>query len=270
VYPVISRRSGGLSLGINLFPQAKICSFDCPYCEVFGDLGIDRRRGDVLAEELEEELEDFLGRAYPEFWEPEPLRDLCISGNGEPTASPLLETALELCAGFRRSRPELLGRAELVLITNSTGFLDAGICALLERFCRDEGLVIWAKLDAGSEGLFRSMSGLQTGSGLSLERVAGGLLSFARSSSLVVQTMLCELEGRSPTEAEVEDYAGLLAGLVAGGARISQVHLYTLARPSPAGTCAALPDGTLLRHAALVRRRTGLPVRVFGSGAEIG
>ncbi len=35
VYPVVSRRSGGLSLGVNLFPEAKLCSFDCPYCEVF-------------------------------------------------------------------------------------------------------------------------------------------------------------------------------------------------------------------------------------------
>ena len=35
VYPVLSRRSGGLSLGVNLFPDAKRCSFDCPYCEVF-------------------------------------------------------------------------------------------------------------------------------------------------------------------------------------------------------------------------------------------
>lgn len=33
VYPVISRRSGGLSVGINLNPD-KVCNFDCVYCEV--------------------------------------------------------------------------------------------------------------------------------------------------------------------------------------------------------------------------------------------
>ena len=33
VYPVISRRSGGLSIGINLNPD-KVCNFDCVYCEV--------------------------------------------------------------------------------------------------------------------------------------------------------------------------------------------------------------------------------------------
>ena len=35
VYPVYSRRSQGLSMGINLFPDHKQCSFNCPYCEVF-------------------------------------------------------------------------------------------------------------------------------------------------------------------------------------------------------------------------------------------
>jgi len=33
VYPVISRRSRGLSVGINLNPD-KVCNFDCIYCEV--------------------------------------------------------------------------------------------------------------------------------------------------------------------------------------------------------------------------------------------
>ena len=33
VYPVLSRRSGGISAGINLNPD-KACNFDCIYCQV--------------------------------------------------------------------------------------------------------------------------------------------------------------------------------------------------------------------------------------------
>ena len=33
VYPVLSRRSGGISIGVNLNPQ-KICNFNCLYCQV--------------------------------------------------------------------------------------------------------------------------------------------------------------------------------------------------------------------------------------------
>jgi wyosine [tRNA(Phe)-imidazoG37] synthetase (radical SAM superfamily) len=276
VYPVISRRSGGLSLGINLFPRAKLCNFDCPYCEVFplppalsagGDPSSGRR--DFAMEDLEAELEDFLGGAYPEHWADLSIRDLCISGNGEPSASPLLGPALELLARLRASHPGLLGQTKIVLITNSTGFLDEGVFSLLERCCRDEDLVVWAKLDAGSEGLFRLMSGLAPSAEPSLEDIAGGLLAFAKRCHLVVQTMLCEVEGRSPTQGELEAYAALVSRLAAEGALIDELHLYTLARPSPGDRCAPLGDSRLLHAAEFVRGATGLGVRAFGLRSEL-
>src|SRR4026209_2669605 len=33
VYPVLSRRSKGISIGVNLNPD-KVCNFDCIYCQV--------------------------------------------------------------------------------------------------------------------------------------------------------------------------------------------------------------------------------------------
>ena len=33
VYPVVSRRSRGVSIGVNLNPD-KVCNFDCVYCQV--------------------------------------------------------------------------------------------------------------------------------------------------------------------------------------------------------------------------------------------
>ena len=58
VYPVLSRRSRGLSIGVNLNPD-KVCNFDCIYCQV------DRRSAAVtdfvaverLLAELEQTLE---------------------------------------------------------------------------------------------------------------------------------------------------------------------------------------------------------------------
>ena len=73
----------------------------------------------------------------------------------------------------------------------------------------------------------------------------------------------------SPTDADLADYAGLLSRLIAGGARVDEVHLYTYARPSPGGNCAPLDDGTLLRHSAFVRAATGLRVRAFGTRSEL-
>src|SRR3984893_12299329 len=57
VYPVLSRRSGGISIGVNLNPD-KVCNFDCIYCQV------DRTRQSetrfVALEELLIELETML------------------------------------------------------------------------------------------------------------------------------------------------------------------------------------------------------------------
>jgi wyosine [tRNA(Phe)-imidazoG37] synthetase (radical SAM superfamily) len=262
VYPVVSRRSGGLSLGVNLFPDAKLCSFDCPYCEVFPIR--DEVEGFSIAA-LEEELDDFLERGYPRDWAGESVRDICFSGNGEPSLSPFLGEAMELCARFKRSHPDILGSSALVLITNSTGFLESAVSELLEDAFREEGLVIWAKLDAGSERLFSLMSGTEGGLG----RVAEGILSFSRRVRVVIQTMLCEVGGYAPSDEDVEDYSRLLARLIREGAGIEEVHLYTFARPCPGGSCAALGDDRLLERAARVRAWTGLRVRAFGSAAEL-
>src|SRR5258708_3430933 len=53
VYPVISRRSRGLSIGVNLNPD-KVCNFDCVYCEV--DRRIPGKVSQVDLNQLRDEL----------------------------------------------------------------------------------------------------------------------------------------------------------------------------------------------------------------------
>src|ERR1700748_2731338 len=95
VYPVVSRRSGGISIGINLNPD-KVCNFDCIYCQV------DRTKAPqeyfVGLPKLLSELESILRGLAPdgELWrEPEfahlpaekrHVADIAFSGDGEPTA----------------------------------------------------------------------------------------------------------------------------------------------------------------------------------------
>lgn len=276
VYPVISRRSVGLSVGVNLFPSGKVCSFDCPYCEVFS---ADAREAPAsrgappgpgpdpaLISRLEAELSDFFDRAWEASWAPERVRDICFSGDGEPTLSPSLEAAIAACDRARLARPGLLGGAKLVLITNSTGFLDPGASSILERAVDGAGLEIWAKLDAGSEELFRLMSG----SAFSLERVAEGILSFARRRPIAVQSMLCEVRGRVPSIRDARELGALLASLAARGARFVEVQAYTFARPTPGGGCAALADDRLAELAREIASSSALPVRAFGATGALG
>src|SRR5262245_49339560 len=57
VYPVLSRRSDGLSVGVNLNPD-KVCNFDCIYCQV--DRTSQSETRFVGTKQLLEELESVL------------------------------------------------------------------------------------------------------------------------------------------------------------------------------------------------------------------
>ena len=283
IYTFMARRSGGLSLGINLFPDGKDCSFDCPYCEVFPQPGGAAFDPALLREELAE-FASVYAAGLP------PLRDISLAGKGEPTLSLFLPEALAAAAEARRLFPAALGSASLVVITNSTGFLEAGTADLLRRYVEEEGLVVWAKLDAGTEAWYRRVNRCP----IPFEKLLSGLEAFARESPVVLQTMLCALppegvpagtadpagtagrggatglpEAEGPSEGELGAYAERVLSLLGAGARIRELHLYTQSRPSFEGLSAALPDAELLRLAALLRPRLPLPIRVFGSEGEL-
>lgn len=263
VYPVFSRRSGGLSLGINLFPDRKRCNFDCLYCEVAKTVTcatFDLRH-------LDRALEDFFERRYHEYWAAVPIMDICISGDGEPTLSPHLEKALELCADYRRRYARMAGSSELVLITNSTGFLDQHVSALLTRSVEAEGLKIWAKLDSGTQESFSALSR----SDYRLEDMVDGIGRFALKQPIILQTMLCRLNGRAPGEKEVAAYAAILRALLSRKAKIEAVQLYTVARPPADPVVQALSDVEILEYAARLGTRIedGPPVLLFGRDGAI-
>ena len=79
--PIHSRRLGA-SLGVNLLPvNAKICSFDCIYCECgfnFTHEGAQIPTRSEVATLLEEKLKNLLANG-------EPLDVITFAGNGEPT-----------------------------------------------------------------------------------------------------------------------------------------------------------------------------------------
>jgi histidinol dehydrogenase len=132
VYPVISRRSRGLSIGINLFPDQKLCSFDCPYCEVF-PFTTDLR---FSLKAMEQGLRQLAVRLKSgETGGIDAVRDISFSGNGEPTMHPDVIPALELAAQLRM---ELFPKAKLVLITNGSGLLNPAIADYLGRSARSE------------------------------------------------------------------------------------------------------------------------------------
>lgn len=265
VYPVVSRRAGGVSIGVNLNLD-KVCNFDCIYCQVDrAEMGerefveIDR-----LSTELDRTIELVLSGelfAGPRFSRlPEPLRrlnDIALSGDGEPTTYRNFEQVVAACAEVRRRRG--LDDLKIVLITNASMFHREHVRRGLELLDRNNG-EIWAKLDAGTEEYYR----LVARSAVPFRRILDNLLAAARVRPIVIQTLFMRIRGAGPDEAELSAYADRLNEITASGGRIKLVQIHTIARPPAEDWVAALPLKTVEAIAEQVREHTGLQVAAFG------
>jgi wyosine [tRNA(Phe)-imidazoG37] synthetase (radical SAM superfamily) len=263
-YPVISRRSKGVSLGVNLNPD-KVCNFDCVYCEV------DRRspgpRSDVDLAQLEREMAALLDltvsgalfRTTPfDSARPEQrrLNDIAFSGDGEPTTAREFAGAVDCVARLKRARG--LDPVKLVLITDSTRLQAPDVLRGLELMMANQG-EIWAKLDAGSEAYYREICR----SRVPFARILDNLAATARRWPITIQTLFLEWRGQGPGAEEVAAYLGRLRDILVQG-RIQGIQLYTVARPTPEPEARPLPARAMDDLARRVRAGLpDLPVEVF-------
>ncbi len=232
VYPVISRRSRGLSIGVNLNPDGA-CNFDCAYCCVDRSaLGERKAAKDVDLELLRIELDHALQVAtdgtlfsQPPFnatpIELQRLNDIAFSGDGEPTSFPRFAEACALAV-------DLLAwhqlPAKVVTITNATLLHQERVQAALDSL--GERCEVWAKLDAGSEPYYQ----LIDRSDVPFSRILANLLAAGRRRPIVIQSLFARLHGEAPPSAEIAAWLGRLTDLRSGGAVLERVQVYTTAR----------------------------------------
>ena len=264
VYPVLSRRSGGISIGVNL-NRDKSCNFRCVYCQVDRSESCGKEPIDLgrLRDELAGMIDLVVsGRLFEEgkFRDaPQPLRhlkDIALSGDGEPTACTNFDEVVALCAEIRRQRE--LREVKLVLITNASLLHQPNVRRGLEILDSSDG-EIWAKLDAGTEAYFKQVARSE----IPFQRILDNLAEAARPRPIVIQSMMMRIHGEPPSPAEQAAYCDRLAEIVAAGGRIKLVQIYTVARSPTEEWVAALSAVEVDAIAESVRRRTGLPVSAF-------
>jgi len=263
IYPVVSRRSKGLSVGVNLNPD-KVCNFDCPYCQV--DRTVPPAVTEVDLPRLEAELDALLSvAASGRLWDEPPfdtvaprlrrVNDVAFAGDGEPTAYAGFAEAVRLTG--RLLERHGLGHVKPVVLTNAT---------LLHRPRVQEGLAeldrlggeIWAKLDAGTAGYFAKVDGTT----FPFSRVLRNLEEAAKARPIIVQSMFHTFDGAAPSEDELDAWAGRLASIQAAGGRIALVQVYSVARRPADDTIGHLPIASLEAIADRVRALT-IPVEVY-------
>lgn len=265
VYPVISRRASGLSIGVNLNPD-KVCNFDCVYCEV--DRVSPGKKGPLDLVQMRDELDAMIGFALdgglarePKFNELPPylsrnIKDIAFSGDGEPTMVHNFDECVELVADVKRTRG--LDQTKIRLITDAAGLDTAAVRRGLEIMDANNGEV-WGKLDAGSEEYFHAVNRTS----VRFDRILKNLLNTSRVRPIVIQTLLFKIRGEEMPPPELQAYCSRLNDIMAAGGELSEVHLYTIARPTPVDFATRLSDDELRDFADRVRQATGLTVLTF-------
>ena len=260
VYPVLSRRAGGVSVGINLNPN-NACNWHCAYCQV-PDL-IRGRAPEIDLAKLESELSgflhdlvrgDYLARHVPEGLRA--IRDIAFSGNGEPTSA---ERFPEIVTLVDRLRVEAgLGHeVPIRLITNGSLFGQLRVQNGVRLLARAGGEV-WFKVDAGTRASIERINGVS----LDPATVVRHLAISCELCTTWVQTCMFRWDGKLPSEDDIEAYLAVLESV--GATRLAGVLLYGIARPSMQPEAVRLSPLTVdeLEEIAGSIRKKGLTVIV--------
>jgi wyosine [tRNA(Phe)-imidazoG37] synthetase (radical SAM superfamily) len=264
VYPVLSRRSEGISVGVNLNPD-KVCNFDCIYCQV------DRRAQSetqfVEMAQLLEELEAVLKIAasgdlfeHPKFKDTPArfrrLNDIAFSGDGEPTTYRNFDEIIGACADLKRRLG--LDAVKMVLITNASMFHRPHVQRGLEILDQNQG-EIWAKLEAGTEDYFK----LVDRTPIPFQQVLDNITAAARVRPLVIQALFMRVNSQPPSVTELNAFCDRLSEITAADGKLNLIQVYTVARRPAESYVAPLTDAEVDAIVDLVQSRTGLVAKAF-------
>ena len=264
IYPVISRRSGGLSVGINLNTN-NACNWRCIYCQV-----PQLTRGSappVNLETLQNELRFFLDSVlHGDFYETEEIpkklqeiKDIAVSGNGEPTTADEFEQVVDVLKEVIKDLP-ILKQIKCVLISNGSlvnrDYVQRGLSKLAE--INGE---VWFKIDSATP---KGMEKINQISGNELSTTKRLAIS-AKLCPTYIQTCMFMFNKSLPSPTEINAYLEMLSKVVEEGISIKGVLLYGVERPSllpeAAEKIAKLPEDWMLALGEKIKA-IGLDVKV--------
>lgn len=216
--PVNSRRLG-ISLGINLLPTyAKVCSYNCIYCECGWT---SNRRGMKIhlpgKEEIMQAMEDSLHKLIGTDREPE---SLTFAGNGEPTMHPEFTAIID---EVFQLRDRLLPKAKISVLSNGSMLHKPEVFASLMKI--DNNI---QKLDGGTEEIIKLIN-----KPLKAFRLNEYVNTLKRFNNVIIQSLFLrgEINGLlvdNSTEREVGAWLKLVKEI-----KPKYVMIYALERETP-------------------------------------
>lgn len=239
VYGPIRSRRLGVSLGMNLMPTtAKLCTFDCVYCEC----GWNQPVSHPVLPTREQVREALASRLIA--LSSNQLDVITFSGNGEPTLHPeFLGIIEDTCALRDRYCPQ----AKISVLSNSTQLGRADVVKAL-RMCDNRIL----KLDSAIDKTMRLID-KPVNENLTVEPVAEWLSLFEGDFTLQTCFLRGEYEGQvidNTTPEELSAWYTMIERL-----RPKQVMIYVIDRATPLQTLSKVPAAEMEAIAAPLREK---------------
>ena len=226
IYPVVSRRSKGLSLGINLNTN-NACNWQCIYCQV-SNLKLGKPEA-IDLKLLESELDEWINKiVYGNFLkecasEKVDFKDIAFSGNGEPTAAPEFESVIKIVLK-KIEQFKLSKTIKLRLITNGSYLNKKSVQSglkLMKLFDHE----IWFKIDQVIPKEALKINRIN----LSISNLKKNLESALSLSPTLIQTCLLKIDHQLPSDDSIIKFIEFLKPYAPN---LKAINLYSLARPS--------------------------------------
>lgn len=238
IYGPIRSRRLGVSLGVNLMPtDAKLCTFDCVYCECGWNQPVSHPQLPTR-EQVREALNDQLSSLDS------PLDVITFSGNGEPTLHPdFLGVIQDTCA----LRDQYCPNAKISVLSNSTQLLREDVVAAL-RLCDNRIL----KLDSAVTSTMRLID-KPVNASLTVEQILDRLSLFDGDFTLQTCFLTGEYEGQMIDNTTPEELAAWYQAV--DYLHPKQVMIYVIDRATPLKTLSKIPLEKMNEIAAPLREK---------------
>ena len=238
IYGPIRSRRLGMSLGVNLMPtDAKLCTFDCVYCECGWNQPVSHPQLPTR-----QQVRDSLNLQLSTL--NSPLDVITFSGNGEPTLHPeFLGIIQDTCALRDQYCPE----AKISVLSNSTQlFRDEVVEAL--RLCDNRIL----KLDSAITSTMR-MIDKPVNSALTVEQIVERLSMFDGDFTLQTCFLTGEYNGQLIDNTTLSELAAWYQAVEY--LHPKQVMIYVIDRATPLKTLSKIPLDRMNEIAAPLREK---------------
>lgn len=244
IYGPIRSRRLGVSLGVNLMPtDAKLCTFDCVYCECGWNQPVSHPQLPTR-EQVRESLASTLNTLHsaPDV--------ITFSGNGEPTLHPeFLGIIQDTCA----LRDQYCPDAKISVLSNSTQLFREDVVEAL-RLCDNRIL----KLDSAITSTMRLID-KPVNPSLTVEQIVERLSVFNGDFTLQTCFLTGEYEGRIIDNTTPEELAAWYRAV--DYLHPKQVMIYVIDRATPLKTLSKIPLDKM-NEIAVPLREKGIDVIV--------